>query len=354
MLIYSGACLLSILFARIGIHSRAYRVRGKTIPTILFSMLPLWFVSAFRYYCGTDYANYLKIFKNIRNHNLDNGIEWLFTLLNRFIAWLGGDYRWLMVVTSTIFLWFVFRTIFRDSPVPEAGIYLLVAMGYYFAAFNGIRQMCGAAILLFSLRYVQERKLFKFLICVIIAGGFHTTCFVFLPIYWISNVHIRPLFMILITAIIFLGSSIFANWINRVMLLTKYAGYATTGGDGDSRWISLLIYICVLAIASLFYQDDPKYRLYYNLQMIVVWFGALNTQVSWIRRIQWTFGLPSIILVPMVLASIKDSRVKNLLSFAVTILFAIYIYIITVRVGKHDVLPYRTFLKGFDYLLRLH
>ena len=165
MYIYFITATLSSLIAYFGSKTEKYK-SGKRLPVIIASALPLLLLSAFRYDVGTDYRTYIMLFNSFSNGHVIRNFDIGFIYLCRIVGMLGGNFYTMIFVTSLIFIVFVFYYIYYDSPYPYISIYLVFAMQYYFASFNGIRQMCGAAILLFSLKFVREKKLIPFLICV--------------------------------------------------------------------------------------------------------------------------------------------------------------------------------------------
>ena len=52
--------------------------------------------------------------------------------------------------------------------------------------------MIGAAFLLLSIPFIENRKFIPFLALVLIATGFHTTCIVFLAVYFLVYMDLKP------------------------------------------------------------------------------------------------------------------------------------------------------------------
>lgn len=346
--IYVLATGLSVLFARLSMKTRSYQLEKRDLSMVAAS-LPLLLISAVRYGAGTDYYGYINIFNNIKNGgNGGSANEFAFVWMNRLIARLGGDYRWMIVLTSVIFMWFICSQIYKDSPYPDLSIFLLVGTTYYFASYNGIRQMCGAAILLFSIRYIEKQDFWRFALFVALATGFHATSLAFLALYFMKNYRMTPSLMFPLTILIYVFSNPLTRIINYILSFTRYSGYAEAGGDGVRRWIAFAVQLAVILLASWQYQNTPIYRTYYNSQMISLWISAFDDKISWVRRMQWTFGLATVILVPLAIKNIKDRRVRSLATMGVVIAYGLHVYYVVFRIGKHDVLPYKTFLKFFQ------
>lgn len=342
MSIYYFTSILSTFIAYIGTKTLNYK-NGKKLLTIILSALPFIILSSVRYYVGTDYKTYSDIFYSIRAGQELKDMDIGFVVLCRLISNLGGDYRILLTVTSCIFIGLCFYYIFYDSPYPYLSIYLLFSMQFLFESFNGIRQMCGAAILLFSLKFVKQKKLIPFIISVLVAYSIHSTCIIFLPVYWFDKFKFKPIYIFIISIFVLIFRNNISAIINTVMASTKYETYALEGGDGRIRLSWTLIQVTIVLFSSLYYKNDSRYNLYYNIQVLTMWLSFLNANVSWIWRIQWTTGLPGIVFLPYIISKSEYKGNKMILSIVIILLFSIYIYISTVSGGKHDVLPYSAF-----------
>ena len=344
MTVYCCSCLASMLVAYLGM--RRFSGDRQRIAVVLFSALPMILVAALRYDVGTDYLHtYVPYFETVRDGFLENysKMEILYHLLNVAIAALGGDYVWVFAIAAILFYTMVYLQIFADSPNPLLSIFLLTGMGYVFVFFNAMRQMMGCAILLYSLRYVQRRRLLPFFICVAIATGFHISCIVFIPVYWIAKIRIRPMWAFIITAIVTVLSVVIANLVLHLIGMTKYAVYLQSIFDtGKTAYVMLAINLLLLAFESVFYQNNAKYRLYYNLQLIALWTTIFSGKIVLMLRLLWVFGLPSVISLPVAMEGIENQKNRKLIASVICVLYVLY-FIITVGINNSNtVLPYQT------------
>lgn len=61
------------------------------------------------------------------------------------------------------------------------------ALGGLGFALSGLRQTLALAILMFSFKFIKEKKLLEFLVIVLLAGLFHSSAFVFVIVYFLYN-----------------------------------------------------------------------------------------------------------------------------------------------------------------------
>lgn len=379
MLIYWTACMASILFAFLGMKVRysehttlkkvkfifgnlekvriKYGKHGISDPhnhaenhnvwyylkLSFFAALPLILIAAIRYDVGQDYLyTYVPYFLRVKSGTVSHQLEPLYHLMNVIVIRLHGNYPWVFAICAIIFMTLVYYRVFTDSPYPLISIFLLVAMTYYFIFLNAMRQMVACSILMLSYPYARERKFLKFTSIVVIASLFHSSCVVFLFAYWLVNLKIRPKWILAVTVCVFLFGQFFGNIINNLVRYTAYSIYQGSRFDTEKQgWIVLLMNLAVFLLASVYYTKDKKYVQYYNLQVIALWIAALTGKVVLISRIRWMFGLPGIILVPMILQNIKK-RDRLLIGTIIVVLYFVYAsYTIGVKNGN-NVLPYQT------------
>ena len=345
MKIYIAAIAASVLIAWIGTRTTAYRKRKRHWVLILLSALPLILLIGLRHYSiGIDSPAYYRWFYRIRSGIEPDVFEWLYVWLNKVIGKFDVEYTAMFLACAAIFCLPIFCRIFDDSPDIIMSIFLFWAARYYFVYFNLVRQMLSAAILLYSIRFIERKDLKRFILCVVIAAGFHSSAYAFVLLYLLADIRIEPKIIAVGTvAAAVLGRVPAVAVIVRTLSGTRYEDYAeNTGNPFAGLKFSFLVLIAVLVIALIFYKDDRRYRIYLNSQVLAVWATSMTGTVQLIERMRFTFGLPSIILLPMAVNNIKDKRAQTLVRWGVIIGFAIYGYL-CLRHDPYNMMPYRLY-----------
>lgn len=345
MFVYWSACFASVGMMAIALQFKPRRRNlWDNLVIAVFCGLPLIIVAGLRYDVGADYMSYFRYFERVRVGGGQERFEYLYYLLNAVVVWFGGGATSFFFVTAIIFVVAIYVCILRESPYPLLSCFLLVAMTYYFIFFNGVRQLLGCAVLLWSVRYIQQKRFIPFAICVAIAYGFHSSCAVFLPIYFIANIRASRWVIILVTAVIFVASSVISSMITNAIKTTEYVAYVASVYDtSQSGYITLAINAAITMFAMMFLdENDKRSHIYLNLQVLTLWVSAFKGKVVLINRIAWIFGLPGIILIPLALRNIPARRMRVLVGAAIVIVYFVYAtYTIGVLNGN-SVLPYRT------------
>lgn len=173
--------------------------------TYMFSFFVLLFFAGFRYETGHDWINYLEVFRSVPTlghlwHSyLENaGTEPGFTLLNSIVKTFGGGIQVVYFVVAFISLYFFYKAIAQFSSNRMLSVLLFFCLAYLFLIFSIIRQGLAVSICFFALRFILERKMWKYFLCVALAMMFHYTAVIMLPLYFILNKRIpQQLFYIL-------------------------------------------------------------------------------------------------------------------------------------------------------------
>lgn len=345
MIVYWSACLASIIAAGACMHMSLLQ-RHRWVAVFL-SAMPMILVAALRYDVGEDYLRtYMPYFEAVQQMDIVGYVQMepLYHLLNAVASRLYGGYIWVFAITAVIFYTLLYAQIFEDSPYPLLSIFLVTGMCYCFVFFNAMRQMVGCAILLYSVRYIQQRRLLPFLLCVLFASGFHKSCLLFAVMYWVARIEIRPMVSFWIVAAVAVGGQAIGLLVRWIISKTQYAIYLMSVFDtGETAYIMLAINAVLLIFMSVCYCDDEQYRLYYNMQIISCIITLLSGKVVLILRILWMFGLPAVISLPMAVSDMpgKDRDKKLVMSIIVLLYFAYATYTVGVQNSNH-VLPYQT------------
>lgn len=344
MLVYYSACIISILIAWFCTHTTRYIYKGKRILTIIFSSFPLFFVAAFRYGVGTDYFNYIRVFNLIKQGVFYK--EYIYNLLNVFILNTNLDIQWIFVICAGIFCIFTYSAIYEQSPYPLISIFLLVGMTHYFAFLNIMRQLISAAILLYSLKYIERRNIKAYIFWIIVACGFHFTSIFFLPFYWAYNIKLSPQKAIILSVLVIVFERAIESRIITIISETSLSWYLNSKYDTQVvGYVYILVQIAIDIIAIYGFDNSIRYRTLFSIQFVNTIVSFFSGRIVLIERFRYLFGFPAIILIPMALKNINNKTLKVITIFGVVIAFFIYSYLVTTK-GNNGVLPYRSIFGG--------
>lgn len=386
--IYLSATLLSVYFGW------RYLVIDATLPGIrskvtyekslagILSFLPLYLLSALRWNTGTDtYHTYtpqyygmiwsntghlssaqkswindswnhlierpdnIRGFHNILQYyvNESSHTSFLFRLLEYPLVHFNMDVQWLYIITSAIILGLIFASIYRQSVNVSLAIFFFVATSNYFLSLNIIAQYIAIGLCLFACEYAEKRKPVKFFLLVAVAIGFHTSAFVFLPVYFLKKINIRPLWCFGLIAVCLAGSPVLFRLIETVVKTAapKYARYFSDQPEFETVYFAIGLF--TLIIGSYYFEkckNMPYFKVWYYMNVLGMMALSFSGQVPFMKRINYYFSAPIFMLLPLLINAEENEKKRNLLKWGLILLFILETVVAVFIMNKNEVMPY--------------
>jgi hypothetical protein len=177
-------------------HNSGHNISKKGLA-IIFAVLAL-FVGCSDMLGGYDRYIYCSLFDGLadswsKDINIEN--QQIFKLFGSEIGYIYSNVL-ISFITSNRYIFVLLYTLvayclFFRAISTQTNNYLfatLIFLGlYFFYTFTYLRQVMAVAILWNSTKYIVDRKLIKFLLCVALAASFHNSALLFFPVYWLCN-----------------------------------------------------------------------------------------------------------------------------------------------------------------------
>lgn len=302
---------------------------------LLVSFFILFLFSALRSeLVGTDLIRYKEHFLSYDNNSLRNffqpgHFEYGYTIYSRLIYNItNGNFRILLVITSFISLFGVYKFIKENSKDYLLSVMLYFCLGYYTFTFSGLRQSIALSICLLSIKYIKNKKLFKFVLTVLLASLFHTTSLIFLPAYFISRIKLgKKSFFTYIFAMI-------VTYLSRdkiVGLLSSFLrnDYSVFDNQG-SGYVFLVICFIILLLITLYKKilllKNHNNNIWYNFICIGSLIQVLATVEGNVHRATFYYLMSFIIEIPLIadLFKGKSKVLANIIIFLLSIALFTY------------------------------
>ena len=342
-----------------------------TIVLVVYSFLEVnnyknynsvWVVIAFltifiglRFWVGADYGNYFRayhkfgedlnmsdILNMIRERRKDIHMEWLYLFFANIIYESGFSFYIFTFFLAIVSISIKYKVFTEHSVYPAFAMLLFMYPTLLVSDGGQMRQGMAMAILLFSFRYIKERKLLMFLFTVYLAVGFHTSTTIFIIAYWVVLIPMNST-RILIAVLICMALSPLKLY-QYVSLLDSFASTGVYSGfqsyesldieESSVRFIKLTDLMCIMYTYFLVTYDKiacqkiPYYEYMRNI-------GVLGICLYFIFRWNEIFSSRLVanffIYIPMVLvnivAAISNDRIKKPLHY-VLLVFVVFQYFV--------------------------
>ena len=186
----------------------------KTTSTRLFFILAaisLIFVAGFRYDLGSDYSNYYGSFGRFNSSfwtSLKELDEPGIRFIAKVISTIGGNAAVFMFTCAFITIVLFLTTIYKNTDMLLLATLLYIFMGCWHGCFNGIRQYLAAAIIFSGIKFIKERKFWKYALIVFIAFLFHASAILMIFPYFIAynRINFKNIALLIIASVIILFS----------------------------------------------------------------------------------------------------------------------------------------------------
>lgn len=362
MFIYLCMILISVFFAFLGQSLRNSVKKGCIHKTNMkyaiygfAAFLPAFMVSAFRNITvGTDTSGtYYQIYQIAQNGG--KGRDFGFFWINKVAITLFHSYWGVIVITSLLICGISFFNIFRQSGYLVASTVLFFITNVYFISMNIIRQSLATAIFIYSICYIKERKLGRYMICMIIAFSIHSSSLLFIPVYFLYNIKLKRKYIYIGLLLTLLFTASISTIIESVFYKFEYTRryfswyFNSQYHSGSLSIYSLIISLCILLFLLYIHknaEDDKEYNLFLWLQLLSVCILLLSARIPLAQRISWMLSFPQYIFLPKMFYFINNKGNRFLIKCGLYGGYTAYMIATIFILGYHDVYPYESILKG--------
>lgn len=328
---------------------------------IFFSGL-FWILSFIRWENGADWSLYYSFFNESNCWLIDSTFEWGFARINEFVKIYFDNFTVLLFILGAILFLFQTKAILYFSPYPVTSLFLLwsVSLGNIFF----VRQTIATAILFYSIRFIQEKKIIPFLLLIALAMLFHRSSLVFIFAWWLYYLKLKPMLFFSILLFCPIGGYFFSNFIANHLRemdgvlgvvgnkLTYYVTHRneTFGMKAPLREIFVRSFVNKIVILSLFVlpfkkvlENNDKLRGLIN----IYWGGALiSLSMIFISfafvRFSFAYDIVLIIVIPFLILNFTKLNERIYLYIFFFIYAALKLYILITRTYFDLFIPFNT------------
>lgn len=308
LFLYNFLLFLSVFFCYL--YNRKHCKLFIFIPYIL-----IFLFSTFRYDIGYDYENYarsvLQISKFLKYLDIPTvviimGKEPIMVCLISFFGQIEHLFVVIFSIYSLAFTYFIYKT-FDTYKIHTLGIFLLFTLTVLFQYWDWMRQGVSLSIFLFALKYIEAKKLKKYILYILFAALWHFSAIILLFAYPIARIKIsnrgNKFLYILVVVFILAELQVFSFLYGIIIEYVPYYNEIYTDSD-YSTVEEFKFHSLPFIIYSLWYMIIVHRAVNNNTPYAVLLFvGVILFMISGgsllIDRIAWYFTGIQLIIVPM-------------------------------------------------------
>ena len=348
-MIYFFLLLVVVLFVNISGGSKIIKQCCYIKNGYIVLFISLLIIVGFRSMnVGTDTISYVYDFLGESKGNIielesliSEYSEPLYVLLLEFCKIITDNYTiFLTIFGIPITLGFtIYLKRYSDDYMLSTLLFILLGiLGFCMA---GMRQSISLGLSLFAYRFVKEHRIIPFLLCCIIAFGFHNSSLVFLFIYPISYLKKIDFKWWIIAFVAFVmgitKNSIVMKVASMFFTQDRYNIY------GNSYKSSLNYTMLIIQIGLLIFcyihkrrviEDDEDNAMLYSMAFIGIIFQCFTPILGEFFRLSLFFSVAFCILVPKTIYLLNDERIRWVSYWGISGISLYYIFFGTSSIAR--------------------
>lgn len=328
-------------------------VESKTSKFVFWAIAAyMIIIVGYRNYVGADYPVYKSMYDAyfpvidfgllfdkmlFRESKVD--VEWMYGMLNKLVFFTGVPFKDFTLISAIVTVTGKLSVYYKNSQYPIFAVLLFVVPGYFIGDSGHMRQALGMTFCILSFRFIKERKIWWYLLCLYVAYGFHKSTIVFLPAYWLATIPMnstRIFYAILVCVIlspfqIYNAFSGFLDTLNVQDVSNGYNGYIAYESEGSSFMDGLMVVFSFLLIN---YDKETCQKIYYYEYMrnilvmgVCLYFIMRSNPVFSTRLVGSYLGFASLV-VPNIVAAMDNKNTKKMthLFFVAFMIFYYFVF----------------------------
>lgn len=320
-----------------------YKDKMFIIGAFFILVIPCMFRSST---VGTDTMNYIRFYSLIGTNSLKSAVngyyESLYGLLNYVLYKLSPYEKTIVIVNAWVINAGVTYCIYKYSKDKLLSLMIYVCMLGYTLQMNGARQYFAMVIVLFALKYIEERNIILYSIFIIIAGMIHSSTFLLLVLYFAYSVKFTRKKMAILSAIactFYLNIDYMFRFLSYFTIFERYQDYSMD--VYGSRGRTFIVAAMILLLCCVFYvqpqnrivekrtrilkvtfklgdkkmvapmKSGDMINVYYWSMLASVAFYLITMKVYITIRMAGMFALLNILLLPELICRIQNQKTKK-------------------------------------------
>ena len=278
--------------------------------------------------------------------NINIGYE----LLNNLFHWSNSFH--ILLFAITVFVMYGFsKTIARYSPYLFFSLFLFAIVDFHLSCFL-LRQYLAVAVCLLSIPFIIERKLVKYLLCMVVASSFHTSALAFVPMYFLYRNHIKHSYKVAVYtgfgfAILFGGTIVvlLTGFLN-----TYYQHYLLYEGGGSIARLLMKVYLLFIYVYVLKNKvwDRGINQTVFFMMLMSVFICVCGLSIPIFYRMRMMYSISEILGIPLIILYCKNKQqLKRLVIYSM-----VGLYILVLAISYRNTLLDNDLVNAFDLFWR--
>jgi hypothetical protein len=310
-----------------------------SVVVFLFSIL--------RYNVGWDYMAYYDTIM----HNFDSSLlsrnEVISTSLIIFSRKIGSA-NFYFIVNSVITVFLIAFVLHKNSPDPFFSFFIFITFPLFFLnSLSIVRNFTAIAIVFYSLRFINEGRLLRYVVMIMIASGFHTSALIALLFYPLKFLNINSMGIIIMIVSGSILRPLLSSELKSLFPILNIYLKRTSDFQG---WHLIFFFVFILFLVVVFRNNlamgfsNRDANLLVNIFTLGVVIYILFFDTGTLGHRLSLYGIiTSTLIIPKLVDIFSNKRERILFKF-VLCSGLMFLFFATIYLGSSTYIPYETIL----------
>lgn len=310
---------------------------------------------------GEKYFNHAINYNNLIDYITSFDMDIGYLIINFLVSRFTSNVHIFLFVLQLIINTLVFIVMYKyKEKIPLWMSMLCYLTLYYCRTFNFLRQSLALAIVFCGIPYIEKRKFVKYFFVVLCASLFHPSAWIAIVLYFINillnskNEKMYSFLIITIGLFVVLAFSTVIEILNNMKILPeRYYAYLSRYAREEAGFnlIETAFRLIWIALYLLFYKKITKqndlYKMFGMACILDVILFQLKNTIKYTDRLAFYFGYIQILMYPIIIKNINNSKSQQLLINFISILMLIGFWYYKFAILKScEVYPYTSSILG--------
>jgi len=317
-------------------------------------------------YVYSDTLDYISII--LKGLHLESpqpiAVEWLYVLINKLMLNIfDAPFYMLTFIVAICAIFFKLRYVEDNTIYPFTFILFMFIPGFFIGECGQMRQNLGVFIVYFAVKFIKEKKLFYYLLCIYLAGGIHNVCYAFLPMYWIARIPVNKGIMLgaIIASIImspFEVYRVFGSFLDGIAsdstVIGGFNAYMEesverlNGGIGIPEVMTAVLTFFLFVYDTKLKEKYPYYEYHRNYALVgICFFFIFRNNPVFSSRLVGAFTGFGLLIIPNAMYVVSKSHktmIYLFIIFLVVFNFVVFSSFRNIIAGRFTIDLYKNFL----------
>ncbi|MDD7438336.1 MAG: EpsG family protein [Bacteroidales bacterium] len=261
-------------------------------------------------------------------------------------------FNFFIAIITIICIAIPLEKVFVKSNTRSLALFCLVALGFYFLMFNGMRQTTGIAICFYAFYISSQKKILWPTLLVLLASTLHTSCLLALPAVFVSRLPRLSLSTILIA---FTSSMIIGLIATQNFYVTISGSYAyDVLGEGSFNSHPILYFSTIVFLSNAFFLflflKTPKVlhdNYWFKLYFVALIIQGILFRLTYGQRIVYFYSFSAVVLFPILITEFKRKKEIGLACYLYALVFFLRFLLQETPGAPGSLIPYTMTFKPF-------